>query len=324
MMTSEVYPWQQQQWQVLQDNMKCDRVPHALLLTGQVGLGKQVFSQRLAQALLCDTQTACRHCKSCHLFTVGNHPDFYHLVATGEKIQSIKVEQIRQLIQAVVATPAISGRQIVLIEQADLLNTAASNALLKTLEEPMGSVVLILVSSDRTRLPPTIRSRCRTVLFQVPDPAVVESWVQQKNLTLLDFRLRMHLAEGSPLLAISAEIERHIFWRESWVKRLLDLFSQQKTVVEVASEVMSDTEPQLLVLYRLVSDMIQDDFMQGDYHRGLKELKSQRDLVVWFEWLEKIQATIGLVRRQVALNQQLLWESLLLALIQKQPRIAVL
>ncbi len=311
-MKTTIYPWQQSQWELLQNSIVNHSVPHALLLSGQVGLGKKDFATQLSKTLLCETHAICQGCKNCHLFEVGNHPDFYLLEATGDKIQAIKVDQVREVTQKTAKTPAIAKRQVVLIQQADLLNIAASNALLKTLEEPLGDVVLILVSDDHTRLLPTIRSRCQTVLFQVPSQSIVESWTQKQKVVLLDLPLRLHLAAGAPLLAVDESMAVQINRRSLWIQLLLDLFDEKQTVVQVASQVMTDTFEQLLVLYRLVSDMIQDEFISTDYHRELRALKQYRSLNQWFDWLGRIQASLGLMKQQVALNQQLLWENLLI------------
>ncbi len=306
-----IYPWQQSQWNLLQRSIIDDCVPHALLLNGQAGLGKKEFALQLTKALLCEKKSSCDNCKSCHLLSVGNHPDFYLIEATGEKIKAIKVDQVRELSEKTSKTPAISSRQVVLLQQVDLLNTAASNALLKTLEEPLGDVVLILVSDDHTILLPTILSRCQSVLFQTPEKKIVEQWLREEKIELLDLSLRLHLAAGSPLLAIDDSMSAKITMRQTWLHLLMDLFKHKQTVVQISSQVMSNTVEQLLSLYFVVSDVVRDDFIDGSYSRELQSIKQQMHLSQWFEFLEAIKSARGLMKQKIALNQQLVWESIL-------------
>ena len=140
------------------------RLGHALLLTGPELLGKRDVALALARRLLCATPApdgfACGRCRPCQLFAAQTHGD-YRLVSfepndKGDKLRTeITVEQIRRLGQWFALTPQLGGAQVALIAPADAMNTAAANALLKTLEEPASNRFLLLVSDRPGRLPAT-------------------------------------------------------------------------------------------------------------------------------------------------------------------------
>lgn len=141
------------------------RPEQVYLITGPEGIGKRLFASDMAKALLCNHPNengGCGLCGPCRYFEESTHPDFVHLSPQpGEK--SIRVAQVREkVVSDVFMYPQISGRKVYLIE-ADYLNEEGQNALLKTLEEPPKSVIIILTVSDTDKLLDTIISRSVTV-----------------------------------------------------------------------------------------------------------------------------------------------------------------
>lgn len=126
------------------------RLSHAYLLSGMGGLGKTAFAREFAHYLL-----------GAELET---HPDFI-FIAPQEKSRAIKVDQIRELSDKLSRTAHKGGYQVVIISPADAMPTAAANALLKTLEEPQGQVVIFLIDDQAYFLPKTIASRCQKIIF---------------------------------------------------------------------------------------------------------------------------------------------------------------
>ena len=207
-------PWQQQRWQQLQQQRLADRLPHALLLTGITGVGQRHFAEALALALLCDsvdsaTGYGCGHCRSCRMVTSDNHPDLRYL-EPEEVGRPIRIDAVREAIGWLQLTRHQSQYRVLIIEPADSLNTAAANALLKTLEEPVAGTHLLLCSSQPARLPATIRSRCQQLPFSgQDDPLATQQWLQQQ-LTAAgqpqsDEALQTLLARcgGAPLQAVA-------------------------------------------------------------------------------------------------------------------------
>ena len=141
------------------------RLPHALLFTGIEGIGKNLTAKVLAKVLFCSgEEKPCNICPSCRAFNAQNHPDFYYLEPEG-KANNIKIEQIRQMQSQIALSPYLADKRVVIINDAETMNEAAENSLLKTLEEPTGDVVFILVTANKDLLLPTILSRCMKLYF---------------------------------------------------------------------------------------------------------------------------------------------------------------
>ncbi len=178
------------------------RLPHAILLKGPQGIGKLDFAKLLAQSLLCEKPHAdgmpCDECSSCHWFSQETHPDFRLLqpdalaeVEDGEEREAgkkkpsrqISVDQVRELADFANLTAHQGGHRVVLIHPAETMNTSAANALLKTLEEPGGNMILILVSHKPQQLLPTILSRCVELAMPMPRQDESRAWLQQQGIT---------------------------------------------------------------------------------------------------------------------------------------------
>src|SRR3954447_18317132 len=155
-----------------------DRLPHGLIFSGPVGVGKATTARALAKLFLCEQprdDAPCGKCESCRVFDSGNHPD-YHVVTkeliryhdkTGKsKGIDLSINVVRPEIVEPAGRKAVMGRgKVFVIEQAELMNAQAQNALLKTLEEPAGRTVIVLLTDQPGALLPTIRSRCQVVRF---------------------------------------------------------------------------------------------------------------------------------------------------------------
>jgi len=202
-------PWLMRAWTRLHEARAADRLPHALLIAGPRGLGKRLLAAHLARALLCRTPgpdgQGCGHCADCRLFEVGNHPDLLRVGPDPEaKSLDIPIAAIRALCEREVLTPSRAARKVVLIDPADRLNTAAANALLKTLEEPPGQSLLCLIAEHPARLPATIRSRCQQLRLAPPPEAEALAWLGQSGLDGAEAAVRLRLARGAPLAARDA------------------------------------------------------------------------------------------------------------------------
>lgn len=174
------YPWQQKQWLDLQARIERGNLPHALMLRGAPGTGKAHFAVALAQMLLCDkpvAQAACGRCKPCLLIKAGSHPDLL-LMEPEDAGKAIKVDQVRSVVEFVSRTSQYSGYRVAVISPAEAMNVNASNALLKSLEEPGAKTLLILVSHQVSGVLPTIRSRCQVMEFPLPPRDEALNWLQ--------------------------------------------------------------------------------------------------------------------------------------------------
>jgi DNA polymerase-3 subunit delta' len=165
---------------------------------------------RLAQGLLCTARGAdgapCGACRSCHLIQAGTHPD-YQFVSfipnkEGTKLRTeIIIDQIREMSDRLSLTPQYGSVQVAVIDPAEAINVNASNALLKTLEEPVPGRYLWLVSAHPGRLSATIRSRCQRLEFRLPPIAEARDWLRAQGHATAAADEALEAARGHPGLA---------------------------------------------------------------------------------------------------------------------------
>ena len=192
-------PWHGRQWERVERSIRAGKVPHALLLRGAAGGGKALFAARLAAALLCRSDDPpCGECDACRLCAAGSHPDRIE-VAVAEDRREIVVDQVRDLIHTVGLTARFGRYKVVIVNPAERMNRHAANTLLKTLEEPPGATVFLLVSSSPALLLATIRSRCQTVDFPAADPGAALEWLRGR---VPDPAAALALAHGAPVRAV--------------------------------------------------------------------------------------------------------------------------
>lgn len=150
----------QKQFELLQAALKKDHLPHTLLFTGPQGIGKRIVALKLAEIILGANETT----KLSELFWRSEHPDL-HIIGLEEERKDISVEQARDFISSLQLRPYLGKRRVAIIDDAHLLSSAASNALLLTLEEPPNDCFIILVTHSPQRLLPTILSRSQEMTF---------------------------------------------------------------------------------------------------------------------------------------------------------------
>lgn len=144
-----------------------ERLAHGLLFTGAPGIGKKTFARLLAQALLCTGagDKPCGQCRDCRRFLDGAHPDAL-IPAPAPKEKTIKIDALRDTINALSHHSMGGGRRVVLIENAERMTPQAQNCLLKTLEEAEEQTYFLLTADQEAQMLPTICSRCRIVRMQ--------------------------------------------------------------------------------------------------------------------------------------------------------------
>lgn len=203
------YPWFDEAWREFVQRLSSNRLAHACLLAGPQGLGKLELAMQMAVTMLCQQQEhqACGVCRSCQLFASGAHPDFrlltFEINTRTDKMRTeLVIDQVRDLNAFMQLTHSISPRKVALIHPAEAMNRNTANALLKTLEEPPGSAVLVLVAHDPSRLPATIRSRCQTIQVRLPDEKLALDWlVNSMSADAATAAIALRASAGSPLLA---------------------------------------------------------------------------------------------------------------------------
>lgn len=177
-----------------------DRPAAAYLLHGPAGLGKRQVADGFAARLLCaspDGDDACGTCAQCTRVAAGTHPDL-KVVERDDERRDIRTEQARELTRWLGLRPLMAERKVAIIDDAECLNEHGQNALLKTLEEPPGAAVLILVATRATLLLPTVRSRCQRIRFDPLAPDEVASLLAARGVAADDAATLAARAEGSP------------------------------------------------------------------------------------------------------------------------------
>jgi DNA polymerase-3 subunit delta' len=210
---SPVAPWLRPLWESLDFN----KIPNAILLHGQSGIGKFAFAVELAKALLCEAGAGstkpCNHCEACHWFNTANHPDFIGLVPeTHRKLlpqadyevdeapkktkaarddsdvessekkekKNISIEETRNAIENLSIGSHRGGNRVILIYPLEMLRSDSANTLLKSLEEPPTNTIFILLADRVDRVLPTIRSRCRLLTAPRPDREQGLAWLKSQ------------------------------------------------------------------------------------------------------------------------------------------------
>ncbi len=321
-----IYPWQKRQWQQLLQQRQQNRLAHALLFQGPAGTGKKHFALELARALLCrqpaDTGFACGKCESCTLISAGTHPDLRLLKPTppasstsNNPVLSIKIDALREMYRALSQTSQFGGYRTAVIEDADKMPVQAANSLLKTLEEPGRDTLLILVSSHTHHLPVTIRSRCQSIRFQVPETETAIEWLSESGVNQAGTALK--LAHGAPLRARDY-IENHVEERDLLVKAL-NAASNGEASIHYAQKLAQMPRDYLLIwlldwvsdLGRLLTCGSGVELVNEDQRRALERRAGQADTARVFGLIDQINALLK--AEGIALNLQLLWENLLIS-----------
>ena len=326
-----IYPWQQSQWQQVTQLITAGRLPHALFLHGNQGLGKAEFAVSLANALLCKQPTAdhqaCGKCRSCLLLAANTHPDLHYLRPTAAENSTskkpalnIRINDVRALCDKLNQTSQFGGYRVAIIEQADQLTLSAANSLLKTLEEPGKDVLMILTSARSHRLPVTIRSRCQLLRFTMPDESQSLQWLKdnQQEAGTSEEQLQQALcyAFGSPLAALEnlQTAEQHQLLADAMTAGITG-----KNSLDYAAKLAKFTKLQMLEgmlgwtsdLSRLIACGPDTAIVNDQYRAKLQALAKKVNQQRLFRFHD--QLNFNVLHASIAVNEQLLWENLLLS-----------
>lgn len=219
---------------ILKRALSNNRLAHAYLFAGTQGIGKKLTALALAASVNCRDASpggGCGACSSCRKVASGSHPDVHLLVSDGE---DIKIDQIRQIQSDLSLKPFEGSKKTLIIDGAERMNTASANAFLKTLEEPPGDALIILVTAQPHGLLPTIRSRCQEVRFlPLSRRALARDLAERRGLSGEDAWFLAALAQGSMGRGLEMDIEQERTARREFME-LRDRLPQM-TAAEILS-----------------------------------------------------------------------------------------
>ncbi|MBL0627627.1 DNA polymerase III subunit delta' [Aeromonas jandaei] len=238
-----MYPWLIPDWQALSQTAAAGRLGHAWLLLGDPGLGKEQLAERLARLHLCQQPVRgepCGHCHSCQLFDKGHHPD---LGTISRDSKTIGVEAIRDICNRLQGSAQLGRGKVVIIPEAERMTESAANALLKTLEEPAGDSLLILIASQVSRLLPTILSRCHKHVCQLPSEGETVRWLAEQGhqATLAQVRI----CQGAPLRVLDYIEQLQDGARRELLEDLVALAKSPSKATTLCSQLGQETQVRL-------------------------------------------------------------------------------
>lgn len=242
---------------VLRRALRTGKTAHAYIFEGIEGCGKRTTALAFIEAVFCGRDDGCGGCPSCRKMASLQHPDL-HLVEPDGAF--IKIDQIRELQRQLVLRPVEAPAKACVIDDADRLNPAAANALLKTLEEPPGNALMILLTSRLTGVLPTVRSRCQMLRFSPLPERVIEDELLRQGREPAAARMSASLAGGSLKRAIDMEGEAGPTGRQGLLERLGALsLGDIAPLFAAAEEFAADREgaiEKLEVLASLLRDVL--------------------------------------------------------------------
>lgn len=165
--------------------VKNNNISHSYIFSGISGIGKFMFAKEFAKAILCldNEKKPCNNCRACKSFENNNNPD---IIIIDEQDESIKTEQIKELVKNVLEKPIQGEKKIYIINNSENMTREAQNSLLKTLEEPPEYVIVILITSNENLLLNTIKSRCIKFQFQNLSDEEIKQYFRMANQVIDD------------------------------------------------------------------------------------------------------------------------------------------
>lgn len=314
-------PWQQDHWQGLLGRFQARRAPHALLIRGEPGTGKGQFALALAQYLLCEkpvADTACGECKGCQLNLAGTHPDL-EVIEPEEQDKAIKVDQIRSVVDFVGKKAQLDGYRVVVLCPAEAMNVNASNALLKSLEEPGESTLLVLVSHQVSALLATIRSRCQVMDFPIPERAAALEWLGPAVGDNSKAEKLLNVSGGAPVKALQLNESEWLGERSNVLQQWLAVLTGKRDPVRTAETWAQYPIRELLAwLLAWQVDMVKltaqspDAVLNQDLLRDLQMAAQVVNPARLFACHDHLLKVKSLLQSQANPNPQLLLEEILL------------
>ena len=307
-----------------------DRLPHGMVFAGPAGVGKATTARALGALFLCDKPKAdapCGRCESCRVFEPGNHPD-YHVVyrqlvrleKEAAKARDLSVGVVREyLIGPANRKPVMNRGKVFVVEEAELMNPTAQNSLLKTLEEPAGRTLILLLTDQPGALLPTVRSRCQTIRFAALPEATVRAQLEKRGVDRPQAADAARLAAGSLGLALkwvedgvvaaAAELTRQVDQLAAgrgaddlpaWFKKSADVYAEKQLERDKLASKDAATREGLTLYLRIAAEHVRRGMAASDDPESLERACATIDAVARAETYLDENVNVPLVLQQLA------------------------
>lgn len=245
--------------ETLRRSLRCGKLPHAYIFEGSPGTGRRKTALALVQAMFCTVglEDACGECPSCRKVINGNHGDIHFVEPLPEK-KDISIEQLRELQRELSLRPYEAVRKVCLMEPAERMNRFSANSFLKTLEEPPGNALLILLTENADMLLPTIRSRCQLIRFAPLSADTILTLLVKRGMDSATAALTAPMAQGSMMRALELDNEALVERRELLLKHLENLRPDRISTIFDASEQLSGNRDENLEMLDLMLSFVRD------------------------------------------------------------------
>ncbi|MCS6874554.1 MAG: AAA family ATPase [Pyrinomonadaceae bacterium] len=289
------------------------KLPHALLFTGEDGVGKKSFAIELVRALFCQNQidgescSICHACKKIRLNIPSEKEDFKKVIFSSHgdfgvvlpQNKVINVDAIRDLEMQTRLKPLEAQMRIFIIDEAEKMTSAASNALLKTLEEPPSTSHVILISSHANLILPTILSRCQILSFAPVDFKEMAVFLSRKRKIPLESAQVLARCAKNVSKALAVDIEEFFERRKQVLEvfkasvnsdfvTLLGLTEGISDSIEEFLELMHDVAHDLWIIKLGISDKISNTDLESQL-RTIAERVNEKTILTWLEEIEELR-----------------------------------
>lgn len=256
-----------------------NRLPHAILLCAPEGIGSAALAAEFARSFLCLREAGedC-NCHSCSMIRNSGHPDL--TVIDRGKAQSIGVDAMRTGINTLVGTPTNGHGRVMLINQANLMTVQASNALLKTLEEPAPNTLIILTTDNIRSILPTIISRSMRIQVTLPAISEFSDFLRSRTSSDRDFIPELYVSGMSPLKVLDWVENGYDEHLRSCLELFVSVMRGQGEIRKLAAELEALYKEDPVMLYGLMYSLISDvmAYQNGISPENLKVLKDREAL----------------------------------------------
>lgn len=293
--------------------IRYDKISHAYILNGEQGMGKKMIAEAFAMTVQCENgaDEPCMSCHSCKQAMSGNNPDIRWV--KHEKPATISVEDIRlQANNDIVIKPYEYKRKIYIIDEAEKMTAASQNALLKTIEEPPGYAVILLLTSNKEMLLQTILSRCVVMDLAPVRADKIEEYLKQRE-RIVDYRAReaaafaggnigkaKEMCASDDFFAFKEEVLRMA--KNTCYMNVADMAAYVKEMAKQYKENIGNYLNLLELWYRdVLIYKVSQNYKELLFQKEEKVIQEQAEKLK-YEGIEKILESIDKVRFQIKSN----------------------